>query len=364
MTDEDWTQTCKMSLLAGHGWPRISVGRCLERAGRNWWTWYRRLDWLGFLWRWEEDTPAPVETKEAPIQRWQLESKKMARRTMARSSSARYGKRTKKRSIWSTPSMKTTCTLTEQNTVRQTGPGHPRYRHYGNDVRFYGFSNNEWLLRQKSIAVHFRLGAIRVRANRNLDPTLATSWQYAGAMSSKSGTVMGWQGNGYFDPPIAGEGKIMSAPKRLNSSYHQPWIVDQRGKKGKKDTKTISVHTNDLINDETTMHDAPVRKVRDKPARLPYERKKHKRRLIFRASKAKKQLPKRDKAAQGHSVAIPPNEVRKKLNKRNGRRLIQRRTTYPLRTQQDAVAADDFGALTATKIWTIGSPKNSQKKCG
>ena len=72
---------------------------------------------------------------------------------------------------------------------------------------------------------------------------------------------MEWQGNGYFDPPVTGEGKIMSAPKRLNSSYHQPWIVDQRGKKGKKDAKTISVHKNDLINDETTMHDLPTRTV-------------------------------------------------------------------------------------------------------
>ena len=158
----------------------------------------------------------------------------------------------------------------------------------------------------------------------------------------KTGAVMRWQGNGYFDPPVTGEGKIMSAPKRLSSSYHQPWIVDQRGKNGKKDAKTISVHKNDLINDETTMHDKPVRKVRDKSARLPYERKKRKRRLIFRASKAKNQLPKRDKAAQGKAVAKQPNNVRNKLNKR---RLIQRRTTYPLRTQHDSIETDDFSAL-------------------
>ena len=98
----------------------------------------------------------------------------------------------------------------------------------------------------------------------------------------KAGAVLGWQGNGYFDPPRNRGRKDHVCAKTLK--FILPPALDRRSKrqkKGKKDAKTISVRKNDLINDETTMHDKPVRKVRDKTARLPYKRKKRKRRLIF-----------------------------------------------------------------------------------
>ena len=186
---------------------------------------------------------------------------------------------------------------------------------------------------------------------------------------SKAGAVMEWQGNGYFDPPSAVQGKIMSAPKRLNSSYHQPWIVDQRGKKdSNKDAKTISVHTNDLINDETTTDGLPTKHLRGKATRLPYERRKRKRRLIFRAGNARHGLMRRDKAAQSPAVATRPTDVGKKTRKKKkkaGRRLIQRRTTYPLRTQQDASDTDDLGALLKPlKFEPLEAPKIRKKDVG
>ena len=242
----------------------------------------------------QEDTPAPVETKEAPMAA-------LASNENIKDGTEDDGK-IKLSAVWQAYQEKGALVdaaryedyvYTPPNKTRYGKPGpasHPRYRHYGGDVRFYGFTNNVRLLRQN------RLRYTSDSVQSEYVPTaiwtphlpLADNTLVATNDDDKAGTVMGWQGNGYFDPPIAGEEKIMSAPKRLNSSYHQPWIVDQRGKKGKKDAKPLVCIQNDLINDETTMHDAPVRKVRDKTARLPYERKKHKRRLIFRANKAKR----------------------------------------------------------------------------
>ena len=72
-------------------------------------------------------------------------------------------------------------------------------------------------------------------------------------------------------------------------------------------------------------------------------------------------MPKRDKAAQGKAVAKQPNNVRNKLNKR---RLIQRRTTYPLRTQRDSIETDDFSALAKPlKFEPLEAPR-IRKKCG